>query len=269
MAEDTGSPAELEIRRATIWCESCGEETPHRILRLDPRRRGVGPPVSGIARCQSCRLTHPFVSIPHRPLLVETVVSDGARSERRTTELEPGATLRIGDTVSSAGTPLRITRLEAKAGVRVRGELPARDLLRIWGSRQVEPMVRVALVEGRRSRTIKVPVSGLPRLEVGATFRLGEASLVVSALRARGRTWRRPGDGFPAEEVSVLYARRIDRPPAGRSRWSTERETPSSRTSSSSRSPRSRSSPGATRTRTRPRARTADGGAAVHRSSSR
>jgi uncharacterized Zn finger protein len=262
MADEGATPGP-EVRRATLFCETCGEETAHRILRVEPGRAGGA--VRGVARCQNCRLTHPFVSAPARSVDIEVIASDGAQSVRRSASFPPREWLRLGDTIEVAGAPLKLTRLELADGSS-EDAATADRIATLWGTREVEPTVRLALVEGARSRTVRVPSRTVPRFEVGATFRLGDAHLVISAMRARGRTWRRAGDAFPAEDVSVVYARRA-RPPAGSSRWSIVREMPRSRTSSSSTRERSRSSPGTSRTRSSPRARSADSGAAVHRRS--
>lgn len=84
-------------------------------------------------------------------------------------------------------------------------------------------------------------------IEVGASLQLEERTVTVVGIRAKGSTWRRPGDRFVAGEVMRVYARREAMPPAGRSDWSRSREMPSSRTSSTSMSFRRRSSPGVRR----------------------
>ncbi len=265
MSDEETETLGAAIRRATLYCETCQEETPHRILRVDPR--STPGAVSGVARCQTCRVTRTFASVAERRATVETIVSSGPTSRRTSSSFPSAEVLRRGDRIEVEGTPVLVTRLERADG-RTVASAPASSVATLWATSQVEPRIRVALVEGDRSRTLRVPASALPRLEVGASFRLGTSPLTITALRANGKTWRRSGDAFPPDRVTVVYARRTERPPAGRSRWSSERGTPSSRARSSSARPRSRSSPGATRTRTVPRARTADAGAAVQRSSS-
>ncbi len=224
--------------------------------------------VRGTARCQSCRWTHPFVSSPEPSVAVEAIVSEGPASTRTRITLPAGLVLRNAAPVELPEIgPVVLTRIDRRDGRPCRQAL-SEEVATLWAVLEREPTVRVALVEGDRSSTMRLPTRGIPRLEVGARFRLGESEFLIAALRARNHTWRRPGDAFPVAEVSVVYARRTERPPAGRRRWSTGRGIPSSRTSSSSIRERSRSGPGVRRARTTPRARTADGGATVHRSSS-
>ncbi len=266
MTATEGDSAGLAIRQASLFCETCGQETRHRILRVDRRSAG-STTISGIARCQECRITHPFVSAPERTASLEVIVSEGPKSTRLPLVLPASRLLRRGETIDAGGRPALVTRLELARGG-TSEVAPVREVATVWGTRALEPTFRLAIIEGDRSRTVRLPASALPRIEVGASFRLGGSALVVTALRARGRTWRRPGDVFAAEEASVVYARRTERPPAGRRRWSSERGMPRSRASSTSTRARSRSSPGVNRARTAPRTRTAEGGATVHRSSS-
>ncbi len=232
------------IRRATFYCDTCQRETPHRLLRID--RHGPAGTVSGIARCQECRSTGPFASSGGRSATFEAIVSEGPRSTRLPVELPATRQLAAGDLLDIAGSPARLTKLEDRRHRAVKSAR-AEEISTVWATRATEATVRVALMEGARSRTVRVPASVVPAFEVGAVFRLGPTPLVIAALRARGHTWRRPGDAFPSDQVSVVYARRAVIPPAGRRRWSSEREIPSSRASSSSRRGRSRSSPGPNR----------------------
>ncbi len=258
------APDAAALGSAVVRCENCGEETLHRILRID--RRGGGG-VSGIARCRVCRWTHPFASLAAPRARVEVVVSAGATSARRGLELAEGVRLRVGEPVPGLALPATVTRLDRRDG-KAGTEASAREVATVWAIEDGHRFVRVAVIDGARSSTERMPTVPGTRIEVGASLRLRSGPVTVVGLRARHRTWRRPGDGFPAEEVTVVYGRRTVSPPAGRSPWSRVRGTPSSRASSISRSARSRSSPGERRKRTAPRARTAAGGATASHSSS-
>jgi len=134
----------------------------------------------------------------------------------------------------------------------------------VWARSDEGAVVPVSVVEGHRTRSERVAVPHGTMLGVGDPLHLEEESVEIVGLRARGRTWRRPGDAFPADEVTRVYARRSSMPPAGRSPWRRDRDNPSSRASSTSTASRPRSGPGTKRARIAPRVRIADGGAAVH-----
>ena len=242
------------VHSAEIFCDGCQRPTAHRILRLDPPA-SKGPPgtLQGVARCRECRLTHRFRAESPRPVDLDLIVSEGPQSVRQRIALTRHLRLSVEQEVPEHAERYRILRIDTLDGRRVStawSELAAT----LWVTTSVGALVPVSIVEGRRTRSLRVQFAPELRLAVGGPVRIEEREFTVGAIRARGHTWRRPGDGFPAEEVDVVYARRTVRPPAGRSGWSRARPTPRSRASSTSRAERSRSSPGLRRNRTVPRA---------------
>jgi uncharacterized Zn finger protein len=262
-----GPPARGAVRLSTVslWCETCGRETPHRVVRLRGGAPGPGGRVAGVARCRECRWTHPFESAPSPEVEVSLLVSDGERTESTTVRLPPTRRLALGETFPGPAGPVTIRKLDPRSGPPVRAA-PASEVATVWATRGTGAVVRVSVVEGSRTRPARLVAPPDRTLSVGDRMTVDGVPILVVGLRARGHTWRREGDGFPAAEVQRLYGRRTDRPPAGRSDWSSGRGTPRSRESSTSRFDRSRSSPGVRKARTRPWARTADSGATVHRS---
>jgi uncharacterized Zn finger protein len=249
---------------ATLFCENCGEATPHRILRLDPRSRLQARRVSGVARCRVCQFTHPFESNPEDRVEVGLVVSTGPRSERALISLPRFRKLQVATGVPDSDRPLTIHRIEDRKGRSLRHAL-AEDVATLWATHDEGAVVPVSVVEGSRTHTVRKVWPPESLLEVGGRLEVDRSEIRIYALRALGRTWRRPGDRFRALEVSRVYGRRTDSPPAGRRDWRRGRGIPSSRTNSTSRSERSRSGPGMSTTRTVPRRRRASGGAAVQR----
>jgi uncharacterized Zn finger protein len=259
------SPAP-RVFAATLYCEVCGRLTPHRLLRTDPVRRGRAGSVRGTARCRVCQWTHRFETRPPGAVRVAQIVSAGENSERSAIELPARVRVQVGSGVPGSGGPFRIQRIDTRDGRQVPAA-SSNEVATLWVVRDVGAIVPVSIVEGRRTRTARLVVPRETPYEVGRRVTVEGALLTIVALRARGTTWRRPGDAFVAGEVQRIYGRRIESPPAGSKDWSRGRGTPRSFESSASRSPRSRSSPGARSTRTSPRARTAEGGATVQRSS--
>jgi uncharacterized Zn finger protein len=259
-------PTASALGAAVLFCEGCGQETPHRIVRLDRTAAGRAPKtLAGVARCRVCRWTHPFVSQVPARVRIELVVSRGASSERRWLGLDPASLLRVDATLAGEGEAIRVRGLDRRDGARVPSAL-ARETRTVWAVEAGPRLLRVAVLAGARSTTERVAARPGLRLGVGDRLALPSGPVTVVALRARQRTWRKPGDAFDASEVQVVYGRRTERPPAGRSPWSRDRGTPSSAAISSSRAARSRSSPGVSRRRTVPRARTADAGATARNS---
>ena len=250
---------------ASLYCERCGRETLHRIFRVRRGTRVGARAVEGVARCRECRWTHPFESAPEERTEVSAIVSDGPRSVRRALSLPPDQILEVGSVLPGLDERAIVRRIDARNGRAVsRGR--ADEVSTLWAMRDAGAVVRVSVIDGATTHPGRIVVPPGTPFEVGGELAIEGVRMVIVALRARGRTWRLPGDAFPAGEVQRLYGRRIVRPPAGSSVWRRGRPMPRSRTSSSSRADRSRSSPGVRKTRTSPRARTAASGAAVHRS---
>lgn len=265
---DAEGPGSAAIASAALFCERCGRTTVHRVFRVRRGSAAAGKGFAGVARCRECRWTHPFESTPPRASAVELIVSDGRTSVRRTLALPPHVEIAVGAPVPAIDERSIVRKIDGRSG-RPLARAAASETATIWAVRDAGAVVKVSMIEGARTRTDRLVVDPGRRYQVGDPIRIGRAELTIVALRARGHTWRRPGDEFPAAEVERLYVRRTATPPAGSRAWRTERETPSSRARSTSTVARSRSSPGVTRQRTSPRARRADSGAAVHRSSSR
>jgi uncharacterized Zn finger protein len=265
LAERSDAATAATLGSASLYCDSCAKETPHRMLRLDRTGR-ASRGLSGIARCRVCRWTHPFVSAAEASAELEAIVAAGPASHRATVRLPPSEPLEVDGPLPGRRPIARVRKIELRAGGQASSAL-AREVRTVWAVEEASQLLRVAVLSGARSRTERVPRSAGLRLTVGSTLALPGGPVTIVALRAHGHTWRRPGDAFPAEAVQVAYGRRTVSPPAGRRPWSRVRGTSSSRESSTSRSDRSRSSPGARRNRTVPRDRTASGGATERNSS--
>lgn len=268
MAEPTAplSPR-AGVHSGLLYCDVCGEETLHRILSVDAARGGgASGRMSGVARCGVCRVVHRFTSAPPAAVEVAQVLSEGGRSVASRISIPAGRRLQVGSDLPEARPPLRIHKIERRDHASV-PEARAEEIATVWVTPDRGAVVAVSIIEGRRTRTVRLPLPPETPIEVGDEIDVEGRPLRVVGLRALGRTWRRPGDRFRALEVQRVYARRTERPPAGRSDWRTVRESPRSRESSTSRAARSLSSPGVSRNLRRAGSRNEAGGATVHRSS--
>lgn len=196
-----------------LYCDNCGADTRHRILRLDRTTRAGTGRVRGVARCGECRWTHPFESAPPARVKVVQVLSTGRTSERSEVDLSPRTSLHVGSPVPNSDTPARVRRLDTRDGRQVASAVAA-EVATLWAVPDLGAIVRVSIVEGQRTRTTKLTVPPDTRYTVGEPVTIEATRLVVTAIRARGRTWRLPGEGFVAGEVQRLYCRRtpVERP---------------------------------------------------------
>ncbi len=269
-AEGEAAPRAVALHSAEIPCEVCGRSTPHRIVHIDRGGKGTLPErrktVRGLARCRVCDTTHPF-SIPAPPPTVKVteILSDGVRSQRRLIELPVQRRVQVGTGLPGSEVAVVVRAIDLHDRHRA-SEARAHEISTVWVERERDPSIPVSIIEGRHTRSIRMPVRKGVSFEVGSVLRIDGVEIRVVRIRARGNNFERPGLPFLSEEIQRLYGRRNVRPPAGSRPWSRERESPDSRASSTSRSARSRSSPGANRNRSSPRARTALSGATDHSS---
>ncbi len=263
-AGKSGSVSPPAVHSAVLGCEVCGAETPHRILRLDHGSRPDD--LRGVARCQNCRTTHRFASRPPAATTVRLILSTGRESRTEAIELPPSELLRVGELLPGRAPAVEVRRLDLADGGTTRSAAADR-VVAIWGALRADRVLRISEVVGRTTIPHQITIPDATPIEVGGTLRVDGHELHVWALRARARTWQRPGDRFPAGEVDRVYARRYRMPPAGSNDWTSPREMPSSRATSTSAAGRSRSSPGVRIRRTRPRAASAGTGATTHGSS--
>ena len=237
------------VHAARLRCDNCGRISVHRILRWDPRSQSPGRRWNGVARCRECGWTHPFEVAPPLEREFDLIISRGARSERRRVRLPAGTKLAVGERVPGQHPPLEIRKIAGRGGG-ARTEATVSAVASVWVVPSLEHRLAVSVVDGGHTQSFRWVVNPEAVVVVGESFRTDEGRVWVVAVRARGRSWRRPGDRFAAREVQRLYGRRTESPPAGRSDWSNVRGIPRSRQSSTSRSARRRSSPGLSRKRT-------------------
>lgn len=228
------------VLAATLFCETCGNATPHRLLKSTVARDGS---VSGIARCRDCRTVHPFAAPVPRAVRLRVILSDGRASTRSELSVPADTVLTVGERVPSAPAPWKVQRLEGPGGRSWRTGA-AGTVRTAWVVLDRGAQIPVSLIEGRRTLPLRYTTRPDQELGVGDAIEVDGRALTIVALRAQGQTWRRFGDRFAAGAIVRLYTRRTVTPPAGRSDWSRERESPTSRASATSTSARSRSSPG-------------------------
>lgn len=254
----------LGLYAAKLRCDNCGRPTLHRIVHWKSRNRTGGKRLEGLARCRECGGTHPFEVRPVEQREFDLIVSSGAVSERRRVRRPSSERVTVGSPLPGEGPPLEVRKIVRTLGDSVH-DAPVAELATVWAVPRTEHRLPVSIIEGARTRSALWAVDPESALGVGDRVEVDGIPIRLTAVRARGRTWRFPGERFPAREIQRLYGRRSVSPPAGRRDWSTGRGIPRSRESSTSRFDRSRSSPGVRRTRTTPRRRTASGGATVQR----
>ena len=239
----------IPLHSLETMCPFCSSLTPHRVLHLRPHaplgRPGAssGGPILGVARCLTCRTTHPFTAEIPREVQIPVILSEGATSALHRVHLPREHPIRVGDSIRVASREVRIQRVEWQAGT-PRTADRAHQVRTLWTVPDDYVILRMALAEGARTLPLRARVRADFRLVPGDLMNVEGRAYRVQGYRVGARTYDRPGPGHTAQEISRVYLRSAERPPAGSSDWRSVRPTPRSRDRLFSTSSRSRSSPG-------------------------
>ncbi|HEV2448803.1 MAG TPA: HVO_0476 family zinc finger protein [Thermoplasmata archaeon] len=197
-----GASGRGAVGRARLRCDFCGRDTDHRILRLNARRRAGD--LEGVARCAVCRSTHPFLQPSPRLRDVAGVLSEGGRSRTVRWSLSEGAELVVDAPLPGPDPTLRVRRIDLRDGRRPH-RATAGEVATIWVSRESPTLLRLALVEGRRTIPLEVDLTDGSLVGVGNLLSVNGRSLRVHALRAHGQTWEEGGREFRPVEIDRAY----------------------------------------------------------------
>lgn len=197
------------VGRARLRCDLCGRETDHRILRLHARRRGGE--LEGVARCAVCRSTHAFVQRSPRHREVPGVLSEGGRSRSVRWTLSESAELVVDEPLPGPDATLLVRRIDLPDGHRPR-RAPVTKVATIWVSRESPTLLRLSLVEGRRTTPLEVELTDGSAVSVGSLLSVNGRTLRVHALRAHGQTWEEGSREFRPMEVDRAYVH-VELPP--------------------------------------------------------
>ena len=192
-------PSALVLR-----CESCGEETRHRVLH--GRLGGKGDlTFQGTVKCSQCGTVRSVTHQEPRPVSIEIMVSWMAATERHTLELAENTTLAVGDRLAAAGGTVEITNLEV-AGRRV-GSALAGKVDTAWARRVDQVRLKVSTVRGARTTSKNLFASPDEEFEVGEILEIGRERLLVWRIQLVGKTLT--AGTAPAEKVVKLLCKPV------------------------------------------------------------
>ncbi|MCI4362160.1 MAG: hypothetical protein L3J77_03095, partial [Thermoplasmata archaeon] len=163
-----GSPKAAGVHAADLFCEVCGTETAHRIVHLDGPG---GKVVSGLARCRICRTTHRFRSEAAGTHDVFEIASDGPSSIRSTRSLPATAVVEVGELLPDRDPPAQVHKIDRIDG-RTASVAKAREIHTVWVTPDVGAVVKISLVEGRRTTAAKLTFPPDTVLSVGGSVEI-------------------------------------------------------------------------------------------------
>ncbi|MFW3146251.1 MAG: HVO_0476 family zinc finger protein [Thermoplasmatota archaeon] len=186
------------------FCETCSEETPHRVLK---GRMGPTPEsgFDGTVQCIECRSVHNAQFPMEKPRKVRAVVSHGENSETTWIEFSPLEEVRVNEELYFGEHNLKITSMEA-GGRRVR-KAKAKDIDTLWMKVFDTVWVKVSIVRGESTKSEKVEAPPDEEFAVGDILEFGRDKVVIDKIKTERSMVYREGNPVEAREIKRIYSK--------------------------------------------------------------
>jgi uncharacterized Zn finger protein len=187
-------------------CESCGEETPHRVLK---GRMGASPEsgFDGTVQCVSCKSIHKASFPVEKPISVQSIISDRDVSERKRIEFGPIEEVHVGEEFFWEDHNLKVTSIE-KDSRRV-DKAKAKEIDCIWLKVFDTVPVKVSIVKGSNTKSERVEAAPEEEFAVGDILEFGRDKVVIDKIKTTRRMIYREGTPLQARDIKRIYAKII------------------------------------------------------------
>jgi len=186
-----------------IYCETCSEETPHRVLRGEIKPDPEAG-FEGTVRCERCGMVH-HTNIPsEKPVSLPMILSEGDRSRTERLELGPLEEIKVGEEIYFGNINIKITSIQS-SGSRV-AKAKGRDIDTLYAKVFTSLAVKVAIVRGSTTRSESLIVPPDEEFEVGDILEFGRAKVVVDKILTDSMV-RREGILVEARDIKRIYAK--------------------------------------------------------------
>ena len=180
-----------------MYCESCGRETEHEVVK----QRGS----EFLVKCLECGYVHLVTDKPRLKDL-SVIISRYETSERKMVNLPAEQVVRIGDEIEVDGELVRITAIDTMKGRRVKRER-LKNVKTLWAVSLAIPVrVKYSLHEGGITTSGEIHTSRERVFSVGEVVVTPEETFVIEKIKTKDRMLRR-GSAY-AEEIVRIYGRR-------------------------------------------------------------
>jgi uncharacterized Zn finger protein len=190
-----------------LFCEICGEETPHRILRGK-----LGPTMEsgfdGTVQCVPCKGVHPAHIDMEKPIEIPSVVSEKGRSEKTVIEFFPREIVRLDDEIMWEDHNLLVTAIESRMR-RVEKE-EASNIDCIWLKLFDTVEIKVSIVEGPNTKSERIEAAPDEEFAVGDLMEFGRRKVVITKVKTRRSMVYREGSPVQAREIKRVYTKRVE-----------------------------------------------------------
>ncbi len=181
-----------------IYCDVCGEETEHELIRAD----------KNLYRCKVCGSVVELRE--DRELELRAIISSGPESEKGKLRVKENEVLEVGEEVvvevEDGFKVGEITSLEFKNGARAETAL-AKEVSTVWLRDVGEVIVKMSLHKGAITTPYRMLVSGETEFEVGEVLEINRRHFRITRIKLiNGRLLKKEGEVAEAKEIRRVYA---------------------------------------------------------------
>ncbi|MGA1866396.1 MAG: HVO_0476 family zinc finger protein [Thermoplasmatota archaeon] len=186
------------------FCEKCGEETPHRVLK---GRIGATPAsgFDGTVQCISCKQIHHANFPVEKPVSINCIISDKDHSKKETIEFGPLEEVMVGEELFWESHNIIVTAIE-KNGSRVR-KTKASEIDCLWLKYFDTVPVKVSIVRGASTKSEKIEAAPDEEFAVGDLLEFGKEKVVIDKIKTEHRMIYRDGVPVEARDIKRVYAK--------------------------------------------------------------
>lgn len=143
-----------------------------------------------------------------KPIIVQTIVSDRGRSEKRTIELFPKEIIEVGDELMWDDHNLLVTAIESNN--RRVDKAEASSISCIWFKLYDTVIIKVAIVQGPNTKSETLQAAPEEEFAVGDLLDLGRTKVVVTKIKTAKNMVYREGSPVQARNVRRVYSKRVE-----------------------------------------------------------
>lgn len=190
-----------------LYCESCEEETPHRIIK-----GMIGPEMEdsfdGTVQCHQCSLIHQAHIDVEKAIEVPTIISSGSSSQKTAVEFYPKEVVRVTDEILWEDHNLLVTSIEV-GDKRVK-KAEASKISSLWVKVFDSIDLNVSIVEGANTKSERINAAPEEEFEVGDLLEFGKTKVVITKMKVTYRTINREGKPVEARDIKRIYTKKVN-----------------------------------------------------------
>jgi len=185
-----------------IFCEVCGEECPHKVLKSRTSSK-KGFSFQGVVTCLECNSTGPTEIKEEPPLELRLRISNEDKTENGIMYVDRGVRINVGETRPHPDGLILITGLELDS--KRPSSAYSQDNPIVWAKRATHARVRFAIHDGDSTLSIKQEFESQEEFRVGNTVRLEDKIARIKAINLHGGKLAKTAYALEISRITCFY----------------------------------------------------------------